>query len=185
MTNVMLKLGFDSGYITNEYGIISGYAFPLLLLPGFFANAFGRVLLHPIASLTTQNNKKEAKKLLINMTSLSLFIGLIASVIMFFFSKELMLLLYKNSIGSEYVKIFAFPFILYYIESPLINTMTALNKTKRIMIYDTITSIIRVLLLVILLPNIGMYAVGVTTVVSASLLVILMLFDVISFFRKD
>lgn len=185
MTNIMLNLGFNSTFITNEYGIISGYAFPLLLLPGFFASAFGRVLLHPLATLTSKNNKKEAKKLLISMTSLSFIIGFIFSIIMFLFSKELMLLLYKNSTGSEYVRMFAFPFLLYYIESPLVNAMTALNKTKKIMLYDTITSVIRVVLLILLLPIIGMYAVGVTTVVSASLLVMFMLFDIIKFFRKD
>ncbi len=185
MTNIMLKLGYTSDFITNEYGIISGYAFPLLLLPGFFASAFARVLLHPLASLTSQNKKTEAKKLLVFLTSLSLIIGFITSIVMFFFPKDLMLLLYKNTRGWEYVKIFSFPFLLYYIESPLISAMTALNKTKKIMIYDTITSLIRVILLVILLPIIGMYAIGVTTVASASLLVILMIFDIIRFFTKD
>lgn len=185
MTNIMLSIGFDSNYITNEYGIISGYAFPLLLMPGFFANAFGRVLLHPMTSMISKDDKKGAKKLLINMTGISLIIGLFFSIVMFLFSKELMFLLYKSSLGSEYVKLFSFPFILYYIESPLISAMTALNKTKKIMLYDTISSITRVLLLIILIPKIEMMAVPVATVISTSILVILMIFDIISFFRKD
>lgn len=185
MTNLMLNLGFDNAYITNEYGIISGYAFPLLLLPGFFANAFGRVILHPLTTMVSKKDNKGARKLLINMTLSSLIIGLFFSIIMFFFSKELMIILYKNSIGSEYVKLFAFPFILYYIEAPLISAMTAFNKTKRIMLFDTISSLSRVLLLIILIPKINMMAVPVATVVSTSILVILMIFDIIKFFRKN
>ena len=185
MTNLMLNLGFDNAYITNEYGIISGYAFPLLLLPGFFANAFGRVILHPLTTMVSKKDDKGAKKLLINMTLSSLIIGLFFSIIMFFFSKELMIILYKNSIGSEYVKLFAFPFILYYIEAPLISAMTAFNKTKRIMLFDTISSLSRVLLLIILIPKINMMAVPVATVVSTSILVILMIFVIIKFFRKN
>lgn len=185
ITNIMLSIGFDSSYITNEYGIISGYAFPLLLMPGFFANAFGRVLLHPMTSMISKDDKKGAKKLLTNMTGISLIIGLFFSIIMFLFSKELMFVLYKSSLGSEYVRLFSFPFILYYIESPLISAMTALNKTKKIMLYDTISSIARVLLLIVLIPKIEMMAVPIATVISTSLLVILMLFDIISFFRKN
>ena len=185
MTNVMLSLGFNSSYVTNEYGIISGYALPLLLMPGFFANAFGRVILHPMTTYVSKNEKNDAKKLFLNMTGASLFIGLIFSIIMFIFAKELMFLLYKNTIGWEYVRYFAFPFLLYYIESPLISAMTAINKTKKIMFYDTISSIARILLLLLLLPKISMLAIPVATVISTSLLVLLMLFDIIKFFGKN
>jgi O-antigen/teichoic acid export membrane protein len=137
-----------------------------------------------MTSLISKNELDKAKKLLISLTSLSLLIGLLFSLIMFFFSKELMILLYKNSLGANYVKYFAFPFLLYYIEAPLISAMTALNKTKKIMFYDTIVSLIRVSLLFILLKKIKMMAIPITTIISTSLLVILILFDIISFFRK-
>lgn len=185
MTNIMLSLGFESSYITNEYGLISGYVFPLLLLPGFFASAFGRVILHPLTTLISNKENQKAKKLLITITSISLLIGLCFSTIMFFFSKELMFLLYKNSLGHEYVKFFAFPFILYYIEAPLISAMTSLNKIKNILLYDTISSILRILLLILLLPKIHMLSIPIATIISTSLLVILMLFNIIQFFRKN
>ena len=104
---------------------------------------------------------------------------------MFFFSKELMIILYKSSIGHQYVKKFAFPFILYYIESPLMSAMTAMNKTKKIMLYDTITSILRIVLLVLLIPKIEMLGVAFATVISSSTLVVLMIFDIIIYFRKN
>ena len=184
MTNIMISNGYNSIYITNEYGIISGYAFPLLLLPGFFASAFGRVLLHPLSVMVGKNNKEKMKHLLFSVLLVSLIIGIIFSLILFIFSKELMFLLYKNTIGSNYVKVFSFPFLLYYIEAPLISAMTSINKTKKLMIYDTISSILRVLLMVILLPFVKMYAIGVSTVISSSVLVVLMLFEVIFFLRE-
>jgi len=185
LTNMMISLGFSSSYITNEYGIISGYAFPLLLMPGFFAGAFGRVLLHPLTTMISKKNNDNAKKLLFFMATLSFFIGVFFSIIMFLFSKELMLLLYKSSMGSNYVKLFSLPFILYYIESPLISAMTAMGKTKKIMLYDTIASILRIALMIILIPNLEMFAVGIATIASSSLLVIMMLLDVVFFFRKQ
>lgn len=184
MTNIMLSLGFESSYITNEYGVISGYAFPLLLMPGFFANAFSRTLLSPLTCSISKKDYKGAKKLLVTITSCSLFIGLFFSIILFSFPKDLMFLLYKNTLGWKYIKWFSFPIVLYYIEAPLISAMTAINKTKTIMIYDTISSLSRVLLLMILIPRMYMLAVPIATVVSTSILVLMMLYSLIAFFRK-
>ena len=36
LTFILLYIGYDSNYITHEYGIITGYVYPLLLLPSFF-----------------------------------------------------------------------------------------------------------------------------------------------------
>lgn len=185
MTNIMLSLGFDTNYITSEYGIISGYAFPLLLMPGFFASAFARVLLHPLTTYISKKENKNAKKLLLSISGTSLLIGILFSLILFSFPKQLMFILYKNTIGWKYVKYFSLPFILYYIESPLISALTAINKTKKIMLYDTISSIIRISLLFILIPKLYMLAVPIATIISTSILVILMTLDLIVFFRKN
>ena len=173
ITNVLLNAGMSNDTITLEYGILSGYAMPLLLMPGFFANAFGRVLLQPMTSSIAKGDKKQAKKLFSSITLVSLFIGLFFSIIMFIFPKQLMNILYKSSQGYEYVKIFALPFILYYVESPFISAMTALSKTKQIMFYDVITSIIRIGLLFILLPSMKMMGVALSTTISFIALVII------------
>ena len=185
MTKLMLNEGFDSNFITTEYGIISGYAFPLLLMPGFFANAFSRVLLHPLTSAISKKDTKSAKKLLVNITSSSLVIGVLFALVMFLFPKQLMQILYKSDNGWEYVRNFSFPFILYYIEAPLISAMTALNKTKKIMVYDTISSVLRVGILFLLIPKIQMLGVAVATVISTSVLVLLMITDILLFFRNN
>ena len=39
LTSVLLYMGYSKNYITREYGILSGYVMPLLLLPSFFTNA--------------------------------------------------------------------------------------------------------------------------------------------------
>lgn len=173
ITNVLLNIGMSSEEISLQYGILSGYAMPLLLMPGFFANAFGRVLLQPMTKSISEGNKKEAKKLFISLSTASLIIGTIFSIIMFLFPSQLMTLLYNSSDGANYVRIFAIPFILYYLESPFISAMTALGKTKQIMFYDVITSILRISLLFILLPSMKMLGVALSTTISFITLVII------------
>ena len=179
ITNVLLKTGMSNDAITLEYGILSGYAMPLLLMPGFFANAFGRVLLQPMTSAITKGNKKEAKKLFYSLSLTSLVIGTIFSIAMFIFPVQLMNILYGSSDGANYVRIFAIPFILYYLESPFISAMTALGKTKQIMFYDVLTSSIRIGLLFILLPSMKMIGVAVAT--SASFITLVIIFGAIIF----
>ena len=173
ITNVLLNIGMSNDLITLEYGILSGYAMPLLLMPGFFANAFGRVLLQPMTTAIANNNKKEAKKLFTSLSLISLLIGAIFSIIMFIFPSQLMTLLYGNSDGAIYVRLFSIPFILYYLESPFISAMTALGKTKQIMFYDVLASTIRILLLFILLPTLKMFGVALATSISFIMVVII------------
>ena len=166
ITNVLLKTGMNNDSISLEYGILSGYAMPLLLMPGFFANALGRVLLQPMTSAITNKNKKEAKKLFASLSFFSLGIGAFFSIIMFIFPSQLMTLLYGNNTGYNYVRIFSIPFILYYLESPFISAMTALGKTKEILFYDILTSILRIGLLFILLPSLKMMGVAISTAIA-------------------
>jgi stage V sporulation protein B len=173
ITNVLLNVGMSNDLITLEYGILSGYAMPLLLMPGFFANAFGRVLLQPMTTAIANNNKKEAKKLFTSLSLISLIVGAIFSIIMFLFPSQLMNLLYGNSDGSIYVRIFSIPFILYYLESPFISAMTALGKTKQIMFYDVLASALRICLLFILLPTLKMFGVAIATSLSFIMVVII------------
>ena len=146
-------------------------------MPGFFANAFGRVLLQPMTTAIANNNKKEAKKLFTSLSLISLLIGAIFSIIMFIFPSQLMTLLYGNSDGAIYVRLFSIPFILYYLESPFISAMTALGKTKQIMFYDVLASTIRILLLFILLPALKMFGVALAT--SISFIMVVIIFGVI------
>jgi len=173
MTNVLLKTGMSNEVITLEYGILSGYAMPLLLMPGFFANAFGRVLLQPMTSAIAKNDKKQAKKLFFSLSMTSLLVGLFFSIVMFIFPKQLMTILYNSSEGYKYVRLFAIPFVLYYLESPFISAMTALGKTKQIMFYDVLTSAIRIGLLFVLLPSMKMMGVALATAFSFVILVII------------
>lgn len=184
LSYVLMGLGYSSSYISSEYGIISGLVFPLLLMPGFFAGALSKVLLQPLTKLISQKKYEQGKNLIIYILLISFSIGAFFSIIMTIFPEQLMEILYGSSVGSNYVKIFALPFVLYYIESPLISVMMALNKIKHIMIYDTIVSIIRIILLYLLLNSYGIIGVAISTIASSILLVFFFALETILFFRK-
>ena len=50
LTLILLKIGYTPESISHEYGIITGYVFPLLLIPSFFTMAISTSLLPVISS---------------------------------------------------------------------------------------------------------------------------------------
>ena len=71
LTQGLLLAGYQQSYIINQYGILSGYALPLLLLPSFFTGAISQALL-PVVSKAYANNNitfVKAKIICVNSSS--------------------------------------------------------------------------------------------------------------------
>lgn len=56
LTSFLLMNGYTTNYITYEYGVLTGYVMPLLLLPSFFTMAISQATL-PVISNGYANNK--------------------------------------------------------------------------------------------------------------------------------
>lgn len=142
-TSALLLVGFNQKYIQTEYAIITGYVFPILLLPGFFTGAISSALLPQLTRSYVQNDKKNFKRKLRLGCLLSLGIGLPVTIFLFFFPEILLKAFYHTTLGSSYLRFMAPFFLLYYIESPLSAALQAMNKSKNIMIDNLIGTIIK------------------------------------------
>ena len=182
--NIMSNLGYSSTYISKQYGLLESYAIPIIFLPGFFSSAMSTFLLPNMTSLIAKNQYKKAKKLLIVITVISLIIGVFSSLICFFFPEFLLSILYKNKEAKDFVKILAFPFIIYYIEAPISCAMYALSKEKESLIICFISSIIRVLSLFILVPKYYVLGTAYSTIIEILIIITLDLFFIIRFFKN-
>lgn len=159
LTAGLVASGYNLNYITTEYGIITGYSMPLLLLPGFFTGAISSSLIPVISKAHAKRNYNYIKKKLKQAIFLSMLIGLPVTIILFIFPNYFLNVLYGTKLGSNYLKVLAFPFLLYYIELPLSACLQAIDKSKLVMIDNLIGIIIKTLLLYLLsLMHIGLYS---------------------------
>ena len=154
LTNILLLKGFKLSFITKEYGIYNAYAISTLLFPSFFISAISNSLLPEISKLYTNKNYKLVKKRIKEAITLSLAIGITCTLFIFIFSNKLLYFLYGNNLGTKYIKLLSPFFILFYLESPLATTLTALNKIKTCT-YISISGIIIKLLSMIILMYLG------------------------------
>lgn len=129
-TKVLLSNGINSSIITSEYGIINGYVMPLLLLPSFFSNAISQSIIPVVSNFHSNKKYKPLKKAIRQGIFFSFIIGLIMTLFYLFFGNYLLQFIYNTNKGYKYLRVLIIPFLLFYIESPIISCMQAMNLSK-------------------------------------------------------
>ncbi len=167
LTNILTLKGFNISYIIREYGVINGYSVSLLLLPQFFTQSISTSLVPEISKYYEIKDKKMCTKRIKQIVALSLTIGLISTIVLLINPAYFLNLIYKTTKGVKYIKALAPFFLLYFIETPLSNCLQAMNKSKEAFIIVTVSSIIKLFLIVFLsILNKGINSLIISTSVS-------------------
>ncbi len=167
LTNTLTLVGYTKDFIITEYGIINGYALPLLLLPQFFTMSISTSLIPELSKNFAINDIPKCIKRVKQIVSLSLLIGVFSTTLIFLFPTYFLSLIYNTTIGTTYIKVLAPFLLLYFINTPISNSLQALDKSKESFYITTLTSIIK--LLIIFLTSflkIGMYNLIISIIVS-------------------
>lgn len=158
LTSVLIALGYPSKYITIEYGILSGYVMPLLLLPSFFTMAISQALLPVVSREYSRGNYKSVKRKIKQAILYSILIGIPVTIFFMLIPQLPLKLIYHTTEGTAYIRFLAPICLFQYIQSPLASALDAMGKSKDTLIATSIGVIIRSTLLVILsLLKIGLW----------------------------
>ena len=166
LTFILLYVGYSNDYITQEYGVITGYVQPLLLLPSFFTMAISTSLLPVISSSYSRGNYNYAKKKLKQALIISLFIGIIFTIIFMTIPEFLLKFIYNTNMGVNYIRVICPFFLLHYIQGPLTSYLQAINKADAAMRGTLVGAIIKNILLLILPLFIGIWGFIVSSIVN-------------------
>lgn len=166
LTFIMLHIGYENNYITSEYGIITGYVQPLLLLPSFFTMAISTSLLPVISNSYSKGNYGYAKKKLKQALSISLFIGIVFSIIFILIPDILLKFIYNTELGVNYIRVICPFFLLHYIQGPLTAYLQAINMADVAMKGTLVGSIIKNILLLVLPIFIGIWGFVISSLVN-------------------
>ena len=167
LTSMLLFNGYSSNYITYEYGIITGYVMPLLMLPSFFSMAVAQATIPVISNGYANNKIKYVKTKIKQSLSLSLLIGIIFTIVLMIFPEFFMKFIYNTNEGVKYIRIIAPFFLFYYVQVPLVAVLQALNKAKEAMMSTLIGIFIKIGLIVLLsFLKMGMYPLIIATIAN-------------------
>ena len=171
LTTTLLSLGYSSKFITTEYGILSGYVMPLLLLPSFFTMAISQALLPVVSREYTRGNYTFVRRKIKQAILYSLAIGIPVTLFFIIFPELPLKLIYHTNEGISYMRFLAPVCLFQYIQSPLASCLDAMGRSRDAMIGTTIGVIIRSIFLVLLsLLNIGLW--GLIIAISLNVLAV-------------
>lgn len=174
LTNILLFTGYSNNYILTEYGAYNAYSISLLAMPSFFIQAISSSLLPEISKFYSENNIKMVKRRMKQALILSFIVGLFFSTTIFIFRDNLLNALYKTTTGSNYIKILAPFFVLFYLEGPLQSILQGIGKAKTTMNITLIAILIKLITMSILsLCHIGMYSLVIAEIIDIIIIVYL------------
>ena len=136
-----------SNNISIDYGILTGYVYPLLLLPTFFVNATAQALL-PILS---NSNNKNTNKLLRFIVFIILLFSMGTTFVFLLFGDKLLLFIYHNYFGFKYLRILSLFSFFLYIQPIFSIIFLSIGKTKYIFYTTLLSSFIRLSTMIIFL----------------------------------
>ncbi|MDQ0254251.1 stage V sporulation protein B [Evansella vedderi] len=149
--------GVATAVATAQYGELSGYVIPLLLLPTFITQSLSVSLVPAISEAAYQRNYRIINHRLSQALRLALVAGGGSVFILYVFAEPIMELVYDAPTVATYLKIMA-PFSLFlYFQSPLQATLQALGLAKAAMINSFIGAFVKIAAIFVLAsrPELG------------------------------
>lgn len=179
LKNLLLFSGYSNHYILTEYGAYNAYTLTILTVPSFFITAISSSLVPEVSKYYLTKNKYLIKKRLKEAIIFSLLIGISYSILLIFFGKNILNIIYSTDLGLNYINVLAPIFPLFYIEAILISFLQALDKANITMKITIIGVIIKLITLSITsLIHIGMYSLIISEIVNIFLVVFLNIYYV-------
>lgn len=174
LTNLLLFSGYTNAYVLREYGAYNAYSLALLTMPGFFIAAISTSLLPEISKFHGERNSSMVKRRIKQSLLFALLIGTFFSFIIFTFRDKLLFTLYNTTNGSDYIKILAPFFVLFYLEGVLTSALQALGHAKITMNITLWGVILKLLVMAILsLCHIGIYSLVIAEIINILFVVLI------------
>jgi stage V sporulation protein B len=167
--------GVATSLATKQYGSLTGYAMPLLLLPSFVTHSLSTSLVPAISEANSNNDGKLIEYRLQQALRFAFVTGGLAVVVLYILADPLMELMYGSTNGAYFIRLMAPFFLFYFYQGPLQASLQALNLARAAMINSLIGNIVKtaVIFLLATQPAFGIKGVAIGIIVGFVLVTML------------
>ncbi len=130
ITTSLALAGIGTALATKQFGLLAGYAFPLLFAPSFITHSLSTALIPAIGEAAANKNSLLIHERMNQAMSLGLLIGAPATVILFVWATPLTTLIYNAPEAGLLLKILAPMFFLHYFDAPLHAILLGLGRAQ-------------------------------------------------------
>lgn len=177
-TNILSYLNYSKDIIHNTYTTIDIYIIPLLTIISFIPFSLSTAIIPHISESFAEKNKSKLNFYLNKAYLFTLFPAFLYLITVLFYHDELMMLLFKTTIGANMSKKVSLIFIVYYIQIISSSILQAIGKVKTVLINSFLSNLSRLTLIIVLpfFPTVNtnsiLFAVIIAAMISAVFLII-------------
>lgn len=173
--------GVTAVVATKQYGLLSGYALPLLLLPAFITYALSTSLVPAISEAMAKKDRITVERRLQQSLRYSMIAGGWSVVILYVFASPILTLMYKSDQATPFILLLAPCFIFYYFQGPLQAVLQALNLANSAMVNSFVGSVVKIACILLLAtnPKFGINGVALAMNISIVTITVLHFFTVL------
>lgn len=142
--------GVAASLATKQYGALTGFALPLLMLPSFVMNSLSTSLVPAISEAHSKKDYRMIEHRLQQSMRFSFLTGGLSIVILYVLAEPLMVVMYGSKSGTEFILLMAPFFLFYYFQAPLQATLQALDLARAAMINSLIGNIAKLAVIFLL-----------------------------------
>ncbi len=148
------------------FGMVKGMALPLLLFPSSVLMAFSSLLVPEVSQAAAVGNTVRIREAAAKTLRLTLSIAMPVGAVFYLFPRELGVLIYKQPELEGVIRVLAPLTPLMYTESVSVGLLHGLGEQKASLIYGLIDSVMRIVLIALLAPKMGLTGFLLVMVVS-------------------
>jgi stage V sporulation protein B len=165
--------GIGTALATKQFGLLAGYAFPLLFMPSFITQSLSTALIPAISEAAANRNSLLMHERMDQAMRLGLQVGAPATVILFIWATPLTTLIYNTPEAGLLLKILAPMFFLHYFDAPLHAILLGLGRANASLWNYVITTIFKTIAIFVLGSELGI--VGVACGIGIGIVIMTML----------
>lgn len=147
ITKSLALAGVGTAMATQQFGMLAGYAFPLLFLPSFVTQSLSTALIPAISEANANRNSRLMHERMEQAMRVALLIGAPSTVILFAWATPLTTVIYNSPDAGPLLKVLAPMFFLSYFDAPLTAILLGLGKAGASMWNYIISTVFKALAL--------------------------------------
>lgn len=169
--NILIPPGLKKNGASYEgslagYGMITGMVMPVIVFPSAFLSSFSLLLIPELSEANAANRQKNIHYIAGRVFQITFLFSIFVCGFFLFFAKDLGLLIYSDPTPGIYLSVLAPVIPLMYLDSVVDGMLKGLNQQLSYLSYNLIDSVMRVALILVLLPIMGLN--GLIVVIFAS-----------------
>lgn len=142
--------GVTTSIATRQYGELTGYALPLLMLPSFLTASLATSLVPAVSEANSKGNLTLVVYRLQQSLHITFTTGCLAVVTLFVFADPILKLMYGSSNAAVFIKFLAPFFVMFYFQIPLQSMLQAMNLARAAMVNSLIGAVVKIIIIFML-----------------------------------